>query len=192
MKTDISENVFAFVPITTQTILGSRVEGRANFMALAWLTRVNFQPPMIAVSVNKNNKSCQGILENNEFSLNVPSPDLMELTDYTGLVSGRNTDKSGLFEVYYGSLRAAPLIAECPVNVELKLAHKIELPTNWCFIGEVVGVKADETILTNGAPDPEKYNPFVLSMPDNRYRRLGDAFGNAWQAGKAVKEKLKG
>ena len=32
-KTDISDKIFAFVPITTQTILGSHVQGRANFMA---------------------------------------------------------------------------------------------------------------------------------------------------------------
>lgn len=30
----------------TQTILGTHFEGKVNFMALDWLTRVNYQPPM--------------------------------------------------------------------------------------------------------------------------------------------------
>ena len=46
-KMNISDKIFAFVPITTQTILGSYVKGKANFMALGWLTRCNFKPPMI-------------------------------------------------------------------------------------------------------------------------------------------------
>ena len=31
-KINISDKIFAFVPITTQTILGSHVRGKANFM----------------------------------------------------------------------------------------------------------------------------------------------------------------
>ncbi|MEW6261825.1 MAG: flavin reductase family protein [Thermodesulfobacteriota bacterium] len=187
-KIDITEKIFAFIPITQQTILGSHVAGRANFMALAWLTRVNFKPAMIAVAVNKNNQSRGGILETGEFSLNVPSADLMALTDYTGLVSARQVDKARLFDVFYGRLQAAPLIRECPVNVECRVAHRIEMPTNDLFVGEVVGVYAEERFLTDGAPDPEKVKPFVLSMPDNRFWALGECVGRAWQAGKALKK----
>ena len=88
-KTDISDKIFAFVPITTQTILGSHVQGKANFMALGWLTRCNFKPPMIAIVVNKSNQSADGILDTGEFSINVPSTDMVGITDYTGLVSAK-------------------------------------------------------------------------------------------------------
>ena len=56
-KINISDKIFAFVPITTQTILGSHVQGNANFMALGWLTRCNsmHKPPMIAIAVNRSN-----------------------------------------------------------------------------------------------------------------------------------------
>ena len=93
-KTDISDKIFAFVPITTQTILGSHVQGKANFMALGWLTRCNFKPPMIAIVVNKSNQSADGILDTGEFSINVPSTDMVGITDYTGLVSAKKTDRS--------------------------------------------------------------------------------------------------
>jgi flavin reductase (DIM6/NTAB) family NADH-FMN oxidoreductase RutF len=190
-KINISEEIFAFVPITTQTILGSHVEGKANFMALGWLTRANFKPPMIGICVNKGNKSRDGILENGEFSINVPSSDMVAVTDYTGLVSAKKTDKSGLFSVYYGQLKSAPLITECPVNVECKVVEQIELPTNYFFIGEVVGVHAEERFLTDGKPDPEKVRPFMLSMPDNRFWALGECIGKAWHDGKTVKDRIK-
>jgi flavin reductase (DIM6/NTAB) family NADH-FMN oxidoreductase RutF len=186
-KNNISDKIFAFVPITTQTILGSHVNGKANFMALGWLTRCNFKPPMIAISVNKSNQSCSGILDNGEFSVNVPSTDMIAVTDYTGLVSAKKTDKSQLFEVFYGQLKTAPLIQECPVNVECRVAEKTELPTNYLFVGEVVGVHAKESLLTDGHPDPEKFKPFVLSMPDNRFWELGSCVGRAWHEGKSYK-----
>jgi flavin reductase (DIM6/NTAB) family NADH-FMN oxidoreductase RutF len=187
-KTNISDKIFAFVPITTQTILGSHVQGKANFMALGWLTRCNFKPPMIALGVNKSNQSCNGILDNGEFSVNVPSTDMVAITDYTGLVSAKNTDKSELFEIFYGQLKTAPLIKECPINVECRVVEKVELPTNYLFIGEVVGVHAEESVLTDGHPDPEKIKPFILSMPDNRFWRLGDCVGHAWHEGKNFKK----
>ena len=42
-------------------------------MALGWLTQCNFKPPMIAIAVNLSNQSCNGILDNDEFSVNVPT-----------------------------------------------------------------------------------------------------------------------
>ncbi|MFC1799031.1 flavin reductase family protein [Thermodesulfobacteriota bacterium] len=187
-KINISDKVFAFVPITTQTILGCHVNGRANFMALGWLTRCNFKPPMIAIAVNKNNYSTDGILENKEFSINVPSIDMVSITDYTGLVSGMKEDKSGLFDIFYGELQSAPLINESPVNVECRVGETVELTTNHVIIGEVVGVHVEETLLTDGQPDVEKINPFVLSMPDNRFWMLGECVGRAWHDGKRMKK----
>ena len=186
-KKNISEQIFAFVPITTQTLLGSHVQGKANFMALAWLTRCNFKPPMIAIAVNVGNQTRAGILDNGEFSINVPSSDMVGITDYSGLVSAKKTDKSELFSLFYGQLKAAPLIEECPLNVECRVVETVQLPTNYLFIGEVVGVHAEESILTDGHPDPEKIKPFVLSMPDNRFWGIGDSVGRAWHDGKALK-----
>jgi flavin reductase (DIM6/NTAB) family NADH-FMN oxidoreductase RutF len=143
---------------------------------------------MIAIAVNKSNQSCSGILEKAEFSVNVPSTDMVGITDYTGLVSAKKTDKSELFEVFYGQLRAAPLIKKCPINVECRVVEKVELPTNYLFVGEVVGVHAEESILTDGHPDPEKIKPFLLSMPDNRFWELGDCVGRAWHEGKSYKK----
>ena len=175
-KINISDKIFAFVPITTQTILGTHVNDKANFMALGWLTRCNFKPPMVAIAVNKSNQSCNGILDNAQFSVNVPSTDIVGITDYTGLVSARKTDKSGLFEVFYGELKAAPLIAECPFNVECRLYEKVELPTNYVFVGEVVGVYSDESILQTGfllcdgpgCPSPGAVADFEADVPCRR------------------------
>ena len=51
--------------------------------------------------------------------------DLLEKNDYCGLVSGEKTDKSHVFDVFYGSLKTAPMIKECPVNLECQLIQML-------------------------------------------------------------------
>ncbi len=123
---------------TTQLILGAHFQSRPTFMALAWATRVNFQPPLIAIAVNQTHASHEAIICEKQFSLAVPSTAMVAVTDYVGLVSARKTDKSRLFDLFYGRLEQAPMIRECPLNLSLTLHTTAELPTNSVFIGEIV------------------------------------------------------
>jgi flavin reductase (DIM6/NTAB) family NADH-FMN oxidoreductase RutF len=175
----------------TQTILGTHYEGRVNFMALDWLTRVNYQPPMLGICVNKVHASNAAIRDTGEFSVNVPSTDMVEITDYTGLVSGKKVDKSRLFDVFYGELKAAPMIKTCPLSMECKVVQTVELPTNTFFVGEIINIYSEDQFLTDGEPDVKKINPFVLTMPDNRFWSIGECIGKAWSAGKAIRDRLK-
>lgn len=186
-KISIGTNVFVYPnPVT---LLGSMAEGRVNFMALGWVSRVNADPPWIGVGVYRGHHTAKGIRETGTFSVNVPSADLMEAVDYCGLVSGSKTDKSGTFECFFGDLKTAPLIAACPLCLECRLVQTVELPSNDWFIGEIVSAWAEEECLTDGKPDIRKINPLLLTMPDNRYWTVGPEAGKAWSAGaKRVKE----
>ncbi len=175
----------------TQTLLGTLVNGRVNFMALDWLTRVNYQPAMLGICVNRTHASNASIRETGEFSINVPSVDMVAVTDYCGIVSGRTVDKSGLFEVFYGELPAAPMIINCPLNIECQVVRTVELETNTFFIGEIRNIYSEDKYLDDGKPDVRKIRPFLLTMPDNRFWAVGEQVGNAWKDGVAFKEKLK-
>jgi len=187
MKTIFDQKNLFCLP-WTQTILGTHLDGKVNYMALDWLTRVNFKPAMLGICVNRGNASHDAIIKTTEFSINVPSVDMVKVTDYVGLVSGSRIDKSDLFEVFYGELQAAPLIAECPLNIECKLVKTVELPTNSFFIAEIITIYCNEEFLTDGKPDAAKIKPFVLTMPDNRFWSLGDCIGKAWDAGKKMRK----
>jgi flavin reductase (DIM6/NTAB) family NADH-FMN oxidoreductase RutF len=189
-KVNIGEQAYV-LPMAT-TILGSLLEDRANFMALGWLTRVNFKPPMLGVAVNQGHASHAAIVETGEFSVNFPTVEMVEVTDYVGLVSGKRVDKSGLFNLFYRKLKGAPMISECPLSMECKLVETVELPTNSFFIGEIVGAYSEERFLTDGVPDIKKINPFLLTMPDHGYWSVGELVGRAWSDGKAIKKRLKG
>ena len=184
-KIDIGKNGFVYpMPVA---LLGANIEDKANFMALGWATRVSMGPPLLAVSVNKNHLTNKAIRKNKTFSVNFPSIDLIETTDYCGLVSGKRTDKSDLFEIYYGNLKTVPMIKECPLSLECELNDIYEMPTSDLFIGEIISTYTEEKYLTDGKPDIKKINPAVLTMPDNNYWAVGENIGKAWNIGKNLK-----
>lgn len=185
-KVNIGSNAFGYpMPMS---IVGTMRDGRPNFMAAAWVTRVNASPPMIAVAVGRSHATAEAIREQKAFSVNFPGIDLIPATDYCGLVSGNRVDKSALFEVFYGRLETAPLVAACPFGLECRLVDTVELPTNDLFIGEIIGAYAEEQYMTEGIPDPALMTPFLLTMPDNRYWSLGREIGRAWNDGRAYKK----
>lgn len=182
-KQQIGTNFFIPMPVV---LMGTQVKGKDNFMAVGWCARVNGNPPMIACGIAKNHYTPQGVAENKTFSLNIPSADLLEKTDYCGIVSGANTDKSKVFSVFHGSLETAPMIRECPVTLECRLVQDIPLPTHHLFIGEIVGAYADKRVIRDGKPDFPRIDPLFLTIPDNRYWTLGKHAGDAWSAGKKL------
>lgn len=188
-KVNLGANAFIYpMPVT---LVGAMVEGKANFMAVGWVMRVNMKPPLLAVALNKAHYTPKGIREQRSFSVNFPGADLMEKADYCGLVSGHKVDKSGLFRVFFGELETAPLIEECPLGLECRVYDVVELPANDLFIGEIVAAYADGDCLTDGRPDVLKINPLLLTMPDNTYWTVGGHAGRAWSAGKKLKETQK-
>ena len=181
-KINIGTNVFILpMPVT---LVGTTVEGQANFMPVGWVSRVNGKPPIVAVGLNKRHYTPLGIQEHQTFSVNFPNVGLVERADYCGLVSGRKTDKSDVFEVFYGQLETAPMIAECPLCLECTLFNTVLLPTHFLFLGEIVAAYSEERYLTDGQPDVGKMKPFVLTMPDNNYWTVGGHLAKAWNVGR--------
>lgn len=171
------------------SLVGAKVAGKANYLTIAWFSMVNPDPPYLAVAMNRAHFTNAGIKENGTFSVNIPSVDMVEKTDYCGIVSGRKFDKELVFETFYGKLETAPMIKEFPFNAECRLVQTVDLPSEELFIGEIIMTYCDENCLTGGVPDLSKINPFILSMSDKRYRALGRDVGAAWEIGKKLIKK---
>jgi flavin reductase (DIM6/NTAB) family NADH-FMN oxidoreductase RutF len=186
-KVSIGNNVFVYpMPVT---LLGSTVAKKPNFMTLGWVSRVNANPPLIGCGVGNHHYTPQGIMENKTFSINFPSADMAVITDHCGLVSGKNDDKAALFDIFYGELKTAPMIRECPLSLECRLMNSVKNATNTFYIGEIIASYCDEKCLTDGKPDIKKMNPLLLTMPDNRYWTVGEYAGDAWSIGKKLKKR---
>ena len=82
------------------TIVGANVNSKPNYIAIAHVGIMDHGS--ISVSLNRAHYTNAGIKENQTFSVNIPSVDMVKETDYCGLVSGKNQDKSRVFECFYG------------------------------------------------------------------------------------------
>jgi flavin reductase (DIM6/NTAB) family NADH-FMN oxidoreductase RutF len=172
-------------------LVGTVCNGKIDFAPFAWCGIVGGEPPMIAVGVRHQRHTLKGIYENRAFSVNVPSVSQLKETDYCGMATGADTDKAKIcgFKVFYGTLKAAPLIEQCPVNLECELVHALNLGAHELVVGRIIETHVNEDCLTDGQPDIMKIQPFVYSRgPQARYNALGEVIGQAFVAGKALKK----
>jgi flavin reductase (DIM6/NTAB) family NADH-FMN oxidoreductase RutF len=167
-------------------LVGTTVDDKPNFMTAAYCGMAANKPPALVVALQKPRFTLKGIKEQGTFSINVPSADLAGRVDYCGIHSGKKTDKSEIFETFYGALETAPLIKECPVNHECKVIHYLDLGSHTLVVGEIVETHINEGCLTDGKADSEKIDPLVYVAGTVQYCRLGEVVGKAWHIGKNV------
>jgi len=168
-------------------LVGANVGGKPNFMTVAWGGIVNGSPPMVSIAVRPTRHTCKGIRENMTFSVNIPSVDLVKEADYCGMVSGARADKAVVcgFAVSYGKLETAPLIDQCPVNLECQVVHILDMGSNLLVAGRIEEAHVSEECLTDGNPDVLKIRPFTcVTSPARQYQALGDIIGNAFSLGR--------
>jgi len=162
-------------------------EGKPNMMTAAWGGVCCSQPPCVAVSLRKATYTYGNIGKRKAFTVNVPSTDYVTQTDYVGIYSGRSTDKLSVAKLTpaRSDLVDAPYIQEFPLILECKLLHTLEIGLHTQFIGEIVDVKGEESILgENGLPEVEKVAPFFYSPETRTYYKIGKYLGKAHSLGR--------
>jgi flavin reductase (DIM6/NTAB) family NADH-FMN oxidoreductase RutF len=163
--------------------------GKANVMTASWGGICCSQPPCVAVSLRKATYSYQCILDRKAFTISIPSEEHLKAADYFGLVSGRNTDKfaaAKLTEVK-SKVVDAPYVEEFSLILECKLVDVADLGLHTQFVGEVVDVKADESIIgKGGAVDVKKLRPLIFTPDTQDYYGVGSFLGKVFSAGKGL------
>ena len=151
-----------------------------NLITVAWAGIVCSAPPMLSISVRPERFSYQPLVETREFTVNVPLASQAEIVDWCGVVSGRDHDKFAEKSLtpLRGSQVAAPLVAECPLNLECKVKDIIKLGSHDLFLAEIVAVQVSEEYLTKtGRLDLER-NGGVLGYAHGHYFQLGKCLGH--------------
>ncbi len=149
--------------------------------------QIAHEPPTIGLVLGKRRRTKDGILENGTFSVNLPDREMIVETDWCGLRSGYEEDKSKVFEVSYGGLGSAPLIDRSPVSMECRLSQMIEMEGVDLVIGTIEEVYVDRSVVSSGRADPVKVDPLILWMPGGPYLSIGENLGEAYKVGKGYR-----
>jgi flavin reductase (DIM6/NTAB) family NADH-FMN oxidoreductase RutF len=165
-------------PVPAVMVSCARAGERPNIITVAWAGTICSEPAMLSISVRKERFSHDIIKETKEFVVNLTTKETCFATDYCGVKSGRDVDKFKEMKLtpLPASKVGAPLIAECPVNIECKVTEIKELGSHDMFIAEVVAVHADEAYMDkNGRFDLALAEPIAYSHGE--YYTLGEKIG---------------
>ena len=136
-------------------------------------------PPMTYISVRPTRHSYGILMEQREFVINLTTSAMMKETDFCGVRSGKDVDK---FQVCHftpepAQTVQAPLIAECPVNLECKVTATQEMGTHTVFFAEITGVNVEETYLdSKGKLNLQQCG--LMAYAHGEYFALGRKLGN--------------
>ena len=165
--------------------------GKPNVMTAAWGGICCSIPPCIAVSLRKATYTHGNIVNRKCFTINVPSEAHVREIDFFGMASGRNTDKfsaCGLTPVR-SEIIDAPYVKEFPFVLECRLLHTVEIGLHTQFIGEILDIRAEESVLgANEETDIEKVKPIVYAPGNQAYYGIGEKLGKAFSLGAAFKK----
>jgi flavin reductase (DIM6/NTAB) family NADH-FMN oxidoreductase RutF len=167
-------------------------EGNPNVMTVAWGGICCSKPACINISLRKETYTYDSIIERKAFTVSIPSEKHVKEADYFGITTGSKTDKfavTGLTPVK-SDLVDAPYVNEFPLALECRMTHKVEIGLHTLFIGEIMDVKAEESVLgEKGLPDIDKVIPILFAPEIRTYHRIGKTLGRAFSIGKEIRDK---
>lgn len=155
------------------TLVSSAHGDRRNIMAAAWAMPLDFDPPKVAVVIDKSTLTRELIEASGVFVLNVPCRAQARVTLDVGSLSGRDlagADKFAHFGLATrpGTAVEAPLLAGCVGWLECRVLSEPHNQGRYdLFIGEVVAASADTDVFSDGrwhfegAPDAKRTLHYV-------------------------------
>lgn len=180
------------LPLPTVLVGTYDEDNTPDAMTAAWVSPCSKAPPCIGVAIRQSRQTYRNIQLKKAFSINIPFASQAMETDYLGIVSAKTTPnkiaKSGLTTCMATKI-AAPIIVECPINIECRLENSLEIGTHVWVIGQVVYTQVDETILTaDGTIDDDGFCPLGYMGVSKHYVENYTLGAPAFQVGKKLKQ----
>ena len=132
-------------------VVTSGKEGRCNGQIANTVVQVSSQPPMVVVSINKQNYTHELIKQSGVFAVSVLSEDApLSFIGNFGFKCGRDLDKFEGMEYHVGETGTRIVLNYAVAYLEAKVVNEIDAKTHTIFVGEVVDAKllSDEMPMT--------------------------------------------
>ncbi|MCS7097896.1 MAG: flavin reductase family protein [Candidatus Methanomethyliaceae archaeon] len=142
----VPENLYhrLLAPRVAAIIVALKEDNLPNPMIAAWHMPVSINPPILAISIAPTRYTHKLIQESGEFTINIPSPSLLNRVIKAGTISGKLYDKSGLFKFIKSTKLRTPIIDECMGAIECTLIRSTEIGDHSLILGQVVAVNAKD------------------------------------------------
>ncbi len=157
--------------------------GESDVMCAAWGGQAGSNQVYICLSPHRTTSN---IKKTKAFTISFATVAEAAACDYLGMVSKDlvedKLERCG-FTVTKSDVVNAPLIDQLPVAIECRVVSIAEEFDFVRVVGEIVGTKADESVITAGKLDYNKLQPIVFDSENSCYRAVGEMIGLAWNIG---------
>lgn len=171
---------------TPTTVVGTKVNGKVNWIAIAHIGNIGFE--CLVLSLHKSHFSNAGIKDNKTLSVNMLSESMIVPADFVGMKSGKDVDKSKVFDYFEGTLKNAPMIKASPITMECEVIDIYDTEHHDNFVVKIKNTYASETVIDeNNKVDYTKVKPLLFGMPKKGYYKVGSRVGSAWKEGEKYK-----
>jgi flavin reductase (DIM6/NTAB) family NADH-FMN oxidoreductase RutF len=140
------KKLLALQPVP-QTIVSCRdKEGRNNALVVGFTANVSLDPVMVMVGIVPTRFSHHMVKETGCFVINLPKKGFKKEYDYLGSHSGRDGDKFAALNLKWedATYVNAPILTDCPVNIECSVIESTMPGTHELFIAKVEKVHVEE------------------------------------------------
>ena len=120
-------------------------DGKNNALVVVYACNCSYDPPMLMVGIVPSRYSYGLVKESGCFVVNLVPSTMKEAWDYIGSHSGRDGDKLAAAKVSLseGIKVPAPILTDCPVNIECTVVDSIRTGSHEMFVGKVEYVHAN-------------------------------------------------
>lgn len=139
-------------------LVSARHAGRANVMAAAWCMPLDFDPPKVAVVLDKATLTRELLEGSGHFALAVPCAAQVDLVQRLGSTTGREVDKFAQpdLQLLDEPAALAPLVTGCVAWLDcVRLPEPATEARYDLFLGEVRAAWADDAVFRDGRWDFE-------------------------------------
>lgn len=152
-------------------VIGACDGDKINFMAAAWHSGVSHSPPLYLVSIAPKRYTHAMIVRSGEFTVNFLPLDQLTIIHGSGIVSGAEIDKVNKLQIplQESIVVKCPTIESAYAAYECRVIHQYPAGDHSLFVGEVVAVHSDESLISEqGILDPKQID-FAMYLGSNTY-----------------------
>lgn len=161
MEKKEAEKKNALQPMAKVIVSSRGNNGEEDALVVGYCGNCSYAPPMVMIGIVPTRYSYHMIKESGCFVVNLATKDYQEVYDYMGSVSRRDTDKlkDKNVKTANGTVVNAPILTDCPVNIECSVVDSIVTGSHEMFIGKIEYVHANADLLNeDGTIDFSKLN----------------------------------
>lgn len=123
-------------------------DGSVNVSTVASMTPLPGEPSRLVMGVFEENFSSELLKKRGEFTVNFITSKMRSVARACGSYSGKDVDKFEICDLHTLPAQrvSAPLIQECPLNIECRITDVLELDGLNLFVSEIIALEVDESL----------------------------------------------